>query len=95
MKQQNDDLNNSSSSPYIGNGPARDLTLERIVEAEQISELKSGDNAIPYLRVVGSNTMVPPEFKVTDATLTLVELNSKQNSFHVTGSRLINMCNGK
>jgi hypothetical protein len=60
---QNDDLNNSSSSPYIGNGPARDLTLERIVEAEQISELRSGDNAIPYLSVVGTNTMVPPEFR--------------------------------
>ncbi|CRK90076.1 CLUMA_CG003795, isoform A [Clunio marinus] len=61
--QKNDDLNNSSSSLFIGNGPARDLTLDRITEAETLSELKSGDNAIPYLRVLNTNTMVPPEFR--------------------------------
>lgn len=41
----------------------RDLTVERIIEAERISEERSGDNAIPYLRV-GPNSMVPPEYKV-------------------------------
>lgn len=41
----------------------RDLTVERIMEAERISEERSGDNAIPYLRV-GPNSMVPPEYKV-------------------------------
>lgn len=54
-KQQNDDLNPTSS--------VRDLTVERIMDAEQISESRTGDNAIPYLRV-GSNSMVPPEYKV-------------------------------
>jgi hypothetical protein len=41
----------------------RDVTVERILEAEQTSESKAGDNAIPYLRV-GPNSMVPPEYKV-------------------------------
>lgn len=54
-KQQNDDLNPTSS--------VRDLTVDRIMEAEQISESRTGDNAIPYLRV-GSNSMVPQEYKV-------------------------------
>lgn len=53
-KQQNDDLNPTSS--------VRDLTVDRIMEAEQISESRTGDNAIPYLRV-GSNSMVPQEYK--------------------------------
>lgn len=55
-KQQNDDLNPTSS--------VRDLTVDRIMEAEQISESRTGDNAIPYLRV-GSNSMVPQEYKVS------------------------------
>jgi len=50
-----DDLNPTSS--------VRDLTIERIMEAEQKSETRSGDNAIPYLRV-GPNSMVPQEYKV-------------------------------
>lgn len=55
-KQQNDDLNPTSS--------VRDLTVDRIMEAEQISESRTGDNAIPYLRV-GSTSMVPQEYKVS------------------------------
>lgn len=50
-----EDVNSTSS--------VRDLTVERIMEAERISEERSGDNAIPYLRV-GANSMVPPEYKV-------------------------------
>lgn len=57
-----------------GNGPAaddsmnptssvRELTIDRILEAEEMSESRTGDNAIPYLRV-GPNSMVPPEYKV-------------------------------
>lgn len=42
----------------------RDLTIDRIMEAEEISESRTGDNAIPYLRV-GPNSMVPPEYKVS------------------------------
>ena len=40
-----------------------DLTIEKVLEAEQKSETRSGDNAIPYLRV-GPNSLVPPEYKV-------------------------------
>lgn len=54
-KQPVEDLNPTSS--------VRDLTVDRIMEAERVSEERAGDNAIPYLRV-GSNSMVPPEYKV-------------------------------
>lgn len=53
-KPPNDELNLSNS--------VRDLTIEQIMEAERVSEERSGDNAIPYLRV-GPNSMVPPEYK--------------------------------
>lgn len=43
--------------------PVRDLTIERLMEAEQKSENRSGDNAIPYLRV-GPNSVVQAEYKV-------------------------------
>lgn len=43
--------------------PVRDLTIERLMEAEQRSESRSGDNAIPYLKV-GSSSVVPTEYKV-------------------------------
>lgn len=55
LPKQTDDLNPTSS--------VRDLTIERVMEAEQKSETRSGDNAIPYLRV-GSNSVVQPEYKV-------------------------------
>ncbi|XP_039434938.1 protein ultraspiracle-like [Culex pipiens pallens] len=51
---KSEEINSTSS--------VRDVTIERIHEAEQLSEQKSGDNAIPYLRV-GSNSMIPPEYK--------------------------------
>lgn len=41
----------------------RDLTIDRIRDAEEMSEKGSGDNAIPYLKV-GVNSCVPPEYKV-------------------------------
>ncbi|XP_058840549.1 protein ultraspiracle-like, partial [Topomyia yanbarensis] len=56
IKVKNEEINSTSS--------VRDVTIERIHEAELLSEQKSGDNAIPYLRV-GSNSMIPPEFKVS------------------------------
>uniref|UniRef100_A0A336N4B2 Nuclear receptor subfamily 2 group B member 4 n=1 Tax=Culicoides sonorensis TaxID=179676 RepID=A0A336N4B2_CULSO len=40
----------------------KDLTVERILDAEQKSETMNGDNALPYLRV-GSSSMVPAEYK--------------------------------
>lgn len=43
--------------------PVRDLTIERLMEAEQKSETRTGDNAIPYLRV-GPNSVVQAEYKV-------------------------------
>lgn len=43
--------------------PVRDLTIERLMDAEQKSETRSGDNAIPYLRV-GPNSVVQAEYKV-------------------------------
>uniref|UniRef100_A0A0K8TPF2 Nuclear receptor subfamily 2 group B member 4 n=1 Tax=Tabanus bromius TaxID=304241 RepID=A0A0K8TPF2_TABBR len=54
LPTKNEDLNPTSSM--------RDLTIERIIEAEQKSELRSGDNAIPYLRV-GPTSMVPSDYK--------------------------------
>lgn len=54
LPTKNDDLNPTSS--------VRDLTIERIREAEQLSETRCGDSAIPYLKV-GPNSMVPNEFK--------------------------------
>lgn len=54
-KQTESDLNQANS--------VRDLTVERLMEAEQKSETRSGDNAIPYLRV-GSNSEVQAEYKV-------------------------------
>uniref|UniRef100_A0A2M4AJT5 Nuclear receptor subfamily 2 group B member 4 n=1 Tax=Anopheles triannulatus TaxID=58253 RepID=A0A2M4AJT5_9DIPT len=40
----------------------REVVVDRFLEAEQLGEQKSGDNAIPYLRV-GQNSMIPPEYK--------------------------------
>lgn len=54
IKQE--DSNPTSSSVW-------DLTIDKVLEAETKSELRSGDSAIPYLRV-GPNSMVPPEYKV-------------------------------
>lgn len=54
-KQTESDLNQANS--------VRDLTVERLMEAEQKSETRSGDNAIPYLRV-GANSVVQAEYKV-------------------------------
>lgn len=40
----------------------KDLTVERILDADIKSETQNGDNAIPYLRV-GSSSMIPSEYK--------------------------------
>lgn len=56
---QNEELSQSSNS-FSSN--IRDMTSERILEVDQLIESKSGDNAIPYLRV-GPNSMVPQEYK--------------------------------
>lgn len=48
-----------------------DLTIDKVLEAEQKSELLSGDNAIPYLRV-GDNSMVPSEYKVRKSGRTFI-----------------------
>ncbi|KAM7350076.1 retinoid X receptor ultraspiracle [Cochliomyia hominivorax] len=40
----------------------RDLTIERIIEAEQKAESLSGDNVLPFLRV-GNNSMVQHDYK--------------------------------
>lgn len=58
---QNDELSQSSNS-FSSN--IRDMTSERILEADQLVESKCGDNAIPYLRV-GPSSMVPQEYKVS------------------------------
>lgn len=46
--------------------PVRDLTIERLLDAEQMSETRNGDNAISYLRV-GPNSVVQAEYKVCAA----------------------------
>lgn len=40
----------------------KDLTVERILDADVKSETQNGDTAIPYLRV-GSSSMIPQEYK--------------------------------
>lgn len=40
----------------------KDLTLERIMEAELKSDETKGESAIPYIRV-GPNSLIPPEYK--------------------------------
>jgi hypothetical protein len=64
---QNEDAS-SSSSVYVGTGPARDLTVERLVEADQISQLRSGDNSLQFIRVENSNSNVPETFRVSSFT---------------------------
>lgn len=61
--QKSDDLNISSTPTYVNNGPAREFTLERLMEAEQMSESKCGDKSIPYLRIASSNVMIPSEYR--------------------------------
>lgn len=55
LPKQTDDVSQAN--------PVRDLTIERLMEAEQKSENRGGDNAIPYLRV-GPNSVVQSEYKV-------------------------------
>lgn len=55
LPKQTEDLNQAN--------PVRDLTIERLMEAEQKSEARVGDSAIPYLRV-GTSSLVPTEYKV-------------------------------
>lgn len=55
LPKQTDDVSQTN--------PVRDLTIERLVEAEQKSEARGGDNAIPYLRV-GPTSQVQAEYKV-------------------------------
>lgn len=40
----------------------KDLTIERILEAEIKSEDNKGEGTIPYIRV-GTNSLIPPEYK--------------------------------
>ncbi|CAD7088564.1 unnamed protein product [Hermetia illucens] len=54
LPMKNDDLNPTSS--------VRDLTIEKLIEAEDYSETRCGDKAIPYLRVA-SNSTVPNDYK--------------------------------
>lgn len=53
----NDEMNPTSS--------VRELTIDRLLDAEEVSETRTSDNEIPYLRV-GPDSMVPPEYKVKD-----------------------------
>uniref|UniRef100_A0A182K6T4 NR LBD domain-containing protein n=1 Tax=Anopheles christyi TaxID=43041 RepID=A0A182K6T4_9DIPT len=53
-KIDSEEINSTSS--------VRDVVVDRFLEAEQLGEQKSGDNAIPYLRV-GQNSMIPSEYK--------------------------------
>lgn len=70
----------------------RDLTIDRILEAEQKSEMKSGDNAIPYLKV-GPSSVVPQEYRVS--------LRLSNNYYHSnissisTGPSITHVSNGE
>lgn len=73
QQQQQQEETNPTSSVW-------DLTIDKVLEAEQKSELRSGDNAIPYLRV-GPNSMVPPEYKVRIEGIGGVEVIFNRNSY--------------
>ncbi|KAG5681714.1 hypothetical protein PVAND_011124 [Polypedilum vanderplanki] len=62
-QKSGDDMNISSTPPFVNNGPAREFTLERLMEAEQMSESKCGDKSIQYLRIASSNAMIPNEYR--------------------------------
>lgn len=53
---------NNKAEELFPTSTVKDLTVERILDAEQKSETQNGDNAIPYLRV-GTSSMVPTEYK--------------------------------
>lgn len=67
--QQSEDINSPSS--FIGNGPARDLTIDRILEAVQISELRAGENSLQFIRIDSSNMNVPDTFRVSFVVLNI------------------------
>lgn len=54
--------NQSKAEELFPTSTVKDLTVERILDAEQKSETQNSDNAIPYLRVEKSS-MVPTEYK--------------------------------
>lgn len=60
LPKQTDDINQTN--------PVRDLTIERLLEAEQKTESGSGsgDNVVAYLRV-GANSVVQNDYKVIQA----------------------------
>ncbi|XP_070496291.1 protein ultraspiracle [Chironomus tepperi] len=58
-----DDMSISSTQSLVNNGPGRDITVERLMEADQMSETRCGDKSIQYLRVSATNTMIPPEYR--------------------------------
>ena len=64
MNYQGDDMSISSTQTLVNNGPGRDITVERLMEADQMSEARCGDKSIQYLRVSATNTMIPPEYRV-------------------------------
>lgn len=61
-ERQRGSKQNAKVEELFPTSTVKDLTVERILDAEQKSESQNGDNAIPYLRV-GSSSMVPPEYK--------------------------------
>lgn len=72
QQQQSNDVSGVNVVGGIGNVTGEDanptssvcdLSIDRIKDAEELSESRAGDNAIPYLRV-GPNSMVPQEYKV-------------------------------
>lgn len=65
---QGDDMSISSTQSLVNNGPGRDITVERLMEADQMSEARCGDKSIQYLRVAATNTMIPPEYRVSSTT---------------------------
>lgn len=55
-------LSGSGGEDFKPSSSLRDLTIERIIEAEQKAESLSGDNVLPFLRV-GPNSMVQHDYK--------------------------------
>lgn len=97
FQKKGDDLNISSTQSFVNNGPGRDITIERLLEADQMSEAKCGEKSIHYLRVSATNTMIPPEYRVI-----LLNIINNEFSYYYhdvlllcayLGACISNMCN--
>lgn len=71
----------SSSSAYIGTGPARDLNTDRLFEADSLSQNhdKNIEGSLQFIRIENSNTTVPETFRVSSSSITSEKQSAEFN----------------